>query len=414
MILCVMRIPPSLDGHGGSQRAWFLLDALRRIAPVHFVLVTRPADLDGRVSLEPLRDFAVSATRIEIPEWMPSPVMRSAFFWRFSPRWVDLARFRSPEAPRLSKRALRRIAEQLPTRSVDAVFAGRLPSAVILDDMMTGGMVQAKRKVVDFDDIMSEFRTRQIAANRDNWKPQYRLVETIDAKVIRRSERSIATRWDAVSVCSDDDALKLGVAYPAASVVKVPNVVHRPRLPPPSVQPVVRVLFVGNLTHAPNTLGLRVFIEEGWPRVVEALGERVSFTIVGMNPNPAMLRLAASIGAPVHANVPSLDPYYLDSDIVIAPILFGGGTRIKILEAMAFGRPVVSTSVGAEGLALEPGRHAMIADGMEHFADAIIALARDRGRRLAMAAEARALQERSFDVSAISTAVSQMMNGHAA
>jgi polysaccharide biosynthesis protein PslH len=172
-ILCVMRMPPDRDGHGGSQRAWHLIEALRRQGEVHFVLMFRDQDQDCMAtSLAPLAGRVASVTRINIPDWQTADAAKLRVI---HPRLWDLMRVRSIEAPRFSHAVLRRIAASLPLCDPDLVFAGRLCCAVMLQDLMEHGLLRSPRRLVDFDDIMSTFRRRQAANASVKWKGYYRV-----------------------------------------------------------------------------------------------------------------------------------------------------------------------------------------------------------------------------------------------
>ena len=414
MILCVMRIPPALDGHGGSQRAWRLVEALRSHGPVHFVLVCRKADKDAAsVSLEPLRPLVESVTTIDIPEWEPTNRRQMFSIPRINTGWGDLLRMRSHEAPAISAAGLARIAGRLPVREVDTVFAGRLPSAVIAQSLIDAGHLKARRRVVDFDDIMSRFRERQWRFDGKSLGRQGVLIARIDTVFIRRAEQRIAAAWDGVSVCTSEDAATLRRAYPAAHVVKAPNVIDRPALPPRPDDGTTRLLFVGNLSFYPNIQGLILFVTEALPRIREAV-PGVSLAVVGLHPGADVRALCERHGLALHADVPSVAPYYANCDIVLAPILFGSGTRIKILEAMAYGRTVISTALGAEGMDLKDGRHLVIADTMSAFAAATRALAGDRALRLRLAGAARDFVQRTYGVPALIEAVDDLLGSPAA
>ena len=408
-ILCVMRIPPSLDGHGGSQRAWRLVEALRETAPVHFVLISRATDLDAAtVSLEPLRPLVESITSIDIPEWQPT--QRSDMLVpKLSPGWVDLVRMGSQEAVRLPLAAQRRIAEALPVREVDTLFCGRLVSSVFMQGLIDRDLLKVRRRVVDFDDLMSRFRERQRAFLR----PQNRMIASIDVRVIRAAEKRIAESWGAVSVCTDEDVELLRERFPTAHAVKIPNVIERPRLAPRTATGRPRVLFVGNLSFAANVHGLRLFLREAWPSIAAARPE-IELQVVGLNPSPELLALREETAFDLQANVPSVEPYYAGADVVIAPILIGSGTRIKILESMAFGRPVVATSMAAEGMGLRDGEHIVLEDDMADFARAVVELCDDPARRERIADAARAYVTETYGVGVLRAGVREMLSVSAA
>ncbi len=401
-ILCVMRIPPALNGHGGSQRAWFLLHALRQLAPIHFVLVSRKFDRDAAtVPLDPIRPLVESVTHIDIPEWNFEPLPHLGPMHR---DWRQVWKLRSAEAPKLTYESLRKVAEQFPIRSADMLFAGRLPTAVILQSMMERGLLAADFRFADFDDLMSRYVERRLQAEAAFAGRQGRAILRYDARYIRRAEARIASAWDGVSVCTDADVDDIRDLAPQSRPSKIPNVVSRDFLPARLADDAVQILFVGNLGSLPNVDGLRRFSRDAWPSIRAAL-PHASLLVVGLDPSDEVRDIVAEHGFELHANVPDLHRFYQRSDIVISPILIGSGTRIKILEAMAYGRPVVSTFVGAEGLGLENGREAMLVEEVAGFVGPVIALARDPDARQHLADRARAYQQREYSPATMDEAI---------
>ena len=126
-----------------------------------------------------------------------------------------------------------------------------------------------------------------------------------------------------------------------------------------------------------------------------------TLTIVGRAPTPAVRRLAADHGVTVTGRVDDVRPYMQDAAVYIVPLRIGGGTRLKIFEAMAMGKAVVSTTVGAEGLPVNNGEHLLIADEPHLFARAAVRLFRDVDRRRALEAAARKLVVERYDWSAV-------------
>jgi glycosyltransferase involved in cell wall biosynthesis len=137
-----------------------------------------------------------------------------------------------------------------------------------------------------------------------------------------------------------------------------------------------RVVFLGSMDWLPNQDGVAYFVRHVWPRVMAAR-PRARFQIVGRNPTPAVLRLAQQPGVEVAGTVPDVRPYLAGASVVVVPLLVGGGTRIKIFEALSMEKAVVSTSLGAEGLPVEPGRHLLLADGPAGFARSVLTLLDD-------------------------------------
>ncbi|WP_174290927.1 glycosyltransferase [Sphingomonas bacterium] len=404
-ILCLMRMPPALTGHGGSQRGWRLVEALCRIGRVHVVLLHRSQDRDfDHVSLAPLRALVETVTVVAVADWSSIKYRLPWLPWRIA-MWCDMIRIGSGEAPRLPRRAIAAIAAALPGQSFDMAIAARLPCAVIADRLIDAGRLRVAVKVVDLDDRLSTFKRRQRAAERPG--PILSLLHRLDIAATAQAERSMR-RWDAISLCSDEDVARMAAEMPGTPVVKLPNVIDRPLLASATGDGFA-MLFVGNLDFPPNRQGLARFVAEAWP-LIRAARPDATATVVGFAPGPALRAALARAGIALHANVPSVEPFYQAAQAVICPIFFGGGTRIKLLEAMAYGRAIVSTTLGAEGLDIVPGVHALIADTMPAFAHALIRLAGDLALREALAANARALQQERFAPAIFAAAAARLVD----
>lgn len=404
MILFLTPMLPDPDGHGGSQRAAFLLQAMRQIAPVHFGLLV-PAPLPPTI-LDHIRPDTASANVIILPGTVKTAHLLPGMPWSLS-NWIDLFRFGSFECPRLSGRQLRAVADQLPVTDVDIAFGGRSQGAHLLEDLIARGLVRTRIKVAELDDIMSRSRRRQLDAEGPRLGRLTRSFIKAETALILRAEQRIVDRWDAVSVCSNEDVAVLQEDFGARAAFRIPNVVARPRLPVTHHRP-FRLLFVGSMKHPPNRQGLERFLNEAWPIIARERPD-IAFDVVAMFATDALRARLSQLGIALHADVPSVQPFYESSDAVIAPIFFGGGTRIKILEAMAFGRLVISTSQGIEGLDIRDGEHALIADDMTRFARSIIDIADDPARSQAMVEKAHALQQQSYGIDAMLDAVRTML-----
>lgn len=320
-----------------------------------------------------------------------------------------MVRFGSGYAPRLGLRSLRRIAGALPQTDVDVIFAGRLPSAVIAEQLLAAGLLKADRLVVDFDDVQSNFLRRELSAGKGRPAPDKVLFTRLSAGIVEAAEKRIARSWHALSVCSADDKRLVDGLGPSARVFVVPNVVDRQPLPQPRGNG-VRLLFVGNMGFGPNMQGLRAFVDQAWP-AIRAARPDIRMDVVGFNQPAALVDLLARVGIESHGNAPSVEPFYAEADIVLAPILYGSGTRIKILEALAYQRAVVSTSIGAEGLGMASGFHGILADTMPSFAEAVLRLAGDEGLRHRLSEAGRALQQERYGPGAMSASLKAMIAG---
>jgi glycosyltransferase involved in cell wall biosynthesis len=136
-------------------------------------------------------------------------------------------------------------------------------------------------------------------------------------------------------------------------------------------------------------------MDEVLPLVREAIPE-VTVTVVGRNPSDKLRQLAEQAGVRVTGTVPDVRPFVQRASVYIVPLRIGGGTRLKIYEALAMGKAVVSTTIGAEGLPLEEGVHILRSDEAADFARKVVALLEDPVRREALGDAGRALMEERF------------------
>jgi glycosyltransferase involved in cell wall biosynthesis len=160
------------------------------------------------------------------------------------------------------------------------------------------------------------------------------------------------------------------------------------------------MVFLGSMDWLPNEDAVTSFCRDVLP-LIQADIPDVTLSIVGRNPTAQVQRLAVPNRVTVTGRVDDVRPGLHEAAVSIVPLRIGGGTRLKIFESMAAGTPVVSTSIGAEGLPGEPGRHLLIADEPRHFAAAVVSLLSDPARRQAIAAAARRFVVDHFDWSAV-------------
>jgi glycosyltransferase involved in cell wall biosynthesis len=209
-----------------------------------------------------------------------------------------------------------------------------------------------------------------------------------------RFQRAAWRRFDRVLAFSRRDAAAIAELAPevAAAVRVSPFGMTLPPRPDPASEHPDTVLFVGNFTHQPNRDAAGWLAREIMPAVRE-LHPRAGLRIVGSSPPPEVLALAGP-GVEVFANAPSVEPYLDAAAVVVAPVRTGGGMRMKVLQALAAGKAVVTTGRGAEGFDCFGERPPLaIADGGAEFAAETAALLSDPGRRAALRERARAFAE---------------------
>ena len=198
---------------------------------------------------------------------------------------------------------------------------------------------------------------------------------------MERYERVVVRKFHHTVAVSESDRALMTQWVDADRVTVVPTGVdlseYRPTVDAPEPGPVVT--FVGAMDWEPNVDGVDYFASEIWPMIKADVPE-ARLQIVGRNPDRRVQRWA-SASIEVTGRVPSVVEYLHKAAVAIVPLRVGGGTRLKIYEAMATGKAVVSTTVGAEGLEVHHGRDIMLADDPKSFAQAVIMLLRDRELR---------------------------------
>ena len=220
----------------------------------------------------------------------------------------------------------------------------------------------------------------------------------------RRFERRVTRRYPRVVVMSAKDAELLG---PAAPTVVIENGVDLARFRPEPERPGERLLFIGSFRHFPNVEAWRFFTGRVWPLLRDKF-PRMSVTVVAGTDHLTYWRAFADSPEPPSDErirllgfVADVRPLYVDANLAIVPTTVSAGTNVKVLEAMAMRRAVVSTTSGCAGLGLLHDHSVWIADAPEAFAAGIATLLADPERRAAMAVAARGHAERHFDWAAI-------------
>ena len=236
---------------------------------------------------------------------------------------------------------------------------------------------------------------------RHERNPARKAVYALEAAKMRRYERSALERFDEVIAVSENDRTLMRNMSASAHITVVPTGVDTStyRMDASTGQSERRVMFLGSMDWPANIDGVEWFCAEVWPRVTAAVPE-ARFQVVGRKP-PLRIQRLASETVEVVGGVESVLPFLQRAPVFIVPLRIGGGTRLKIYEAMAAERAIVSTAVGAEGLDYADGKDIAIADDPESFAGAVIRLLGDRDARESMGRAAGATAAR-YDWSSVS------------
>ena len=266
---------------------------------------------------------------------------------------------------------------------------------------LPNGARKRPRYVLDEHNIEYEILKRTAEGSGTKLRKLY---NTVNWRKLQREERDAWQRFDGVALTSVRDEQILHEQAPKVPTKVVPNGVDVD-LFRGTGKPVVpgEMLFFGALSYYPNTDGLHYFIDEILPRI---LAQRPSARLRIVGPNPASETVArASASVEVVGFVDDLRPEIERAAAIVVPLRLGGGTRLKIVEAMAMGRPIISTALGAEGIDVVHGKNVLLADDPDAFANEVVRVLDNPALGASLGAAARELAEQRYSWRA---AVSQL------
>lgn len=284
-----------------------------------------------------------------------------------------------------------------------AVVAAALasgPDVVVVDFPYADALMPRRIDVpsVQFThNVEAEILERQVSVTRGFWH----LIGRVQVRRMRRFEAKVLRRYDRVIAVSPRDAAALKRRYflpvvePIATGVDLDYFRYADPLTAPVCDPAGgTIVFTGLMNWPANIDAMHFLIDEVWPAVAR-IRPQARALIVGRNPPPSLIAAVQRRKLPwtITGEVVDIRPYVEQAHVSVIPLRVGSGTRLKAFEAMAIGRPVVSTRVGIEGLDVEPGKHFLAADTGADFAAAILHLLEDAGLRQKLARAARARLE---------------------
>ena len=238
--------------------------------------------------------------------------------------------------------------------------------------------------------------------------PFYKFAYWTQQLAFQRYERVLSPKFDAVTCTSAIDAAVFQRHCAADTIEIIPNGVDVTHYQPDfTSEATAHLIYIGSMDWYPNEDAVAFFADEVLPRIQENVPD-VQFSIVGGNPSARVQRLAEREGVVVTGRVPEIKPYFAEATVFVVPLRIGSGTRLKILEALAMGKAIVSTAVGAEGLDLKDGEEIFIADAPTTFADAVTRLLTDASLRRRIGENGRARVERDYDWRSIGEKLHQL------
>jgi len=384
-LLFLSQFPPSPPTFGAQRRIQGLMSALAQHHDVSAVSLI-PPELDVAVAERAMREYCKEVALVPARPWQGARKrllqLRSLVSTRsFEHRFFDVPGLRQVLDSLLSRRAFDVVTVEQPFLA-DVMLArapaGQGPPRLVLDEHN-----------IEFDLARQQASIEAGLArklyNASNWPK------------LRKEELRLWRRFDGVIFCSAADEARARGLVPTVRSAVVPNAVDltyfrpRPEDPPSDGR---TVMFFGAINYHPNVDGLLYLLREVWPLLARSHPHAL-LKIVGQHPTPDILAFRGP-RVEVAGTVDDLRPHLARAAVSIVPLRIGGGTRFKILEALAMARPVVSTSLGAEGIDVESGRHLTIADDPASFARAVGALLDDPQLGARLGWEGRALIERRY------------------
>lgn len=370
---------------GTTLRNFNIIKHLASRHEIHLLSFGAPGELQD----SPLREFCA---RIEIVS-PPARSMPRRAFETFLHPLPDMAR-------RLHSSAL---AEKL-----DALLIENTYQVVQIEGIeMANFWLERNSKQIPnlvFDDHNAEWTLQKTAYETDRQNPgrwHAALYSWIQYNKLRRFERLVCLQSFAVVAVSGPDADAIASLDPAIKPIVIPNGVDCDYYVPSDgvcAKPLAELsaVFTGKLDFRPNIDACVWFASEILPLLQSQIPlAHVSF--VGQKPSPAVQALASRQGIEVTGFVPDTRPYIADAAVYVVPLRMGSGTRLKVLEAMAMGKAIVSTTFGVSGIECAHGREVWIADDADSFARAVAALMRDGPRARELGANARKLAVEKYD-----------------
>lgn len=374
--------------HGAYQRLRMFVEGVKAIASIDMLFYVSPAldvDLSSVSKIEGsfLQHWHVELNLFLCPMETSQPtqtgikklledVGRSLDFYR-QPGYVEVSGHRQVEALETCLR-----------QGPDAILVDRLHAMSPL--LLTKEALPPV--FLNLDDIDHVALTRT-ARNRLEMRSRMLLYSRLPRLIL--AERQAIRLARKTFVCSDVDRQYLSSTWRLPNVVTVPNAVVIPKQFPLTGEPTI--LFIGSYTYGPNIEAAEFLIEKVWPQIQKEMSQ-ARLIIAGAHPERVRGYDAGEDGVEFPGFVEDLEALYNRSRIICAPIFSGAGTRVKIVEAASYGKPIVATRIGAEGIDMCDGQEILIRDQVDTFTEACLLLLRDKPlcEQLGAAARARAIQ----------------------
>lgn len=391
-ILFLSQIVPYPPHGGVLQRGYNLVRQLGRRARVHLLAFVHPDVLKTDAAVEESR--AVLSEMCETVEYFP--------LWPKRSRGHRLAAL---AAGACSSQPFSVIAHRSATfgRRVTDTLAARRFDLLHVDTLALAPFVERHRaipSVLTHHNVESMLMARRAEVERGALARRFLARE---AAKLQAYESLVSPTFDVNIFMSPQDEAALASRVPGLCGAVVPNGVDVEYFAPDATPETPALIYTGGMNMFANRDAVMHFLEAIWPAIVAARPD-VRFYAVGQDPPKDLLALAArDPRIVVTGYVDDIRPFVRQAAVYVVPLRVGGGTRLKVLDAMASGKAIVSTAIGCEGLDVTPDEHLVVADRPDAFAQATLRLLADHERRRAFGAAARARVERRYAWSVVGT-----------
>lgn len=265
------------------------------------------------------------------------------------------------------------------------------------------------RRHLDLDDIESVTHTRLAALCRSNGQNARAKVYEMEATRYASLEEEALNEFDRAYVCSEGDKSRLPANHHAEvcvlpNAVRIPEIVRRE-----SSDRDFTFLFAGTLDYYPNEDAVRYFGGEILPLIRQLTRSEFVVNVVGTGASESLKKFASDSGMQMIGEVADIAPWYQNADAVVVPVRAGGGTRIKVLEAFSYAKPVVATSVGIEGIDARDDREVLLADTPGVFAQRSVDLMNDSDSRNRLVDSASVLVHQHYSADALKRTIASLV-----
>jgi glycosyltransferase involved in cell wall biosynthesis len=384
-LLYLSQFPPSPPRFGAQRRMQGLMAALSARHDITAVALL-PPELDAGAAERAMREYCREVVLVPARPWQGASKRLLQLRSLFSTRSYERRFFDVP--------GLRRVLESLTSRRAFDIVNVEQP--FLAHERLAKAPPGRPLPLLVLDEHNIEFHLARQQAQDVAGLPR-RIHNARNWPKIEREELGLWRRFDGVTFCSDADEARARALVPSVRSAVIPNSVDveyfKPRPHDPRSDGST-ILFFGAINYYPNVDGLLYLLREIWPLIAKS-HPRAGLKIVGQHPTPEILAFRGE-RVEVTGQVEDVRPHLSSAAVAIAPLRIGGGTRFKILEAMAMARPVVSTSLGAEGIEYEAGRHLLLGDDAASFAGAVGRVLDDAQLANRLASEGRALVEARY------------------